>query len=416
MRRTVAVFVLAILFAAAAGLSAHAEKRVAMVIGNSAYTRAPELRNTKNDAEGVAALLARLGFDVIKAIDFTERDFGRAIGEFSEKLQKPADVAVFYYAGHGLQVDGENYLVPVDARLDREASLDFEAVRLSTIVKLMEQRRRTNIVLLDACRDNPLARNLARNMGTRSTAIGRGFAQVETGVGTLIAYSTQPGNVALDGSGRNSPFTAALLRHSETPGIEIEALMRQVRRDVIEATNGAQVPWSHSSLTAAFRLIDQPTETQSVSAPPEPTAVPLPGVVQRVDPKAVELAFWDSIRDSENAELIAEYLKRYPQGSFSTIARIMLDQVKSSKSEIKTARLMDDAAPDPDPDPLAQASPRQRTLALQSELQRVGCDPGVADGLWGNKGKAALAKFNRYANVGLSLANPTAFAVRTIRS
>src|SRR5262249_17363626 len=156
--------------------------------------------------------------------------------------------ALVFYAGHGLQVHGRNYFVPVDARLDRETDLAFEAVPLDLVQQVMEQSRRTNILILDACRDNPLARNLARAMGARSRGIGRGLGQTQAGIGTLIVYATQPGNVALDGEGANSPFTAALLKHIETPGLEVRLVVSRVRQSVIEATRDKQVPWDSSSL------------------------------------------------------------------------------------------------------------------------------------------------------------------------
>jgi hypothetical protein len=167
---------------------------------------------------------------------------------------KKADVAVFFYAGHGLQVGGRNYLVPVDARLQSERDLDFDAVSLDFILKQVELDRdgKTSIVFLDACRDNPLSRNLARSMGTRSASVGQGLAQVQTGVGTFIAYSTQPGNVALDGTGRNSPFTGALVNGVTAPGRNLTSMMIQVRNQVLAATGGKQVPWDHSALTGDF--------------------------------------------------------------------------------------------------------------------------------------------------------------------
>jgi hypothetical protein len=153
-----------------------------------------------------------------------------------------------------LQVLGKNHLVPVDARLQVERDLDFEAISVDFVLKQMELDRdgKTSIVILDACRDNPLARNLARSMGTRSAGIGRGLAEVQGGVGTFIAYSTQPGNVALDGEGRNSPFTAALTRGVKLPDRNLTAVMIEVRKEVLAATGGKQLPWDHSALTGDF--------------------------------------------------------------------------------------------------------------------------------------------------------------------
>lgn len=230
-----------------------ADKRVALVIGNSAYVNAPLLPNPVNDAGDMAARLKETGFDVILGLDLGKAAFEAKVREFAGKLES-ADTAILFYAGHGLQVGGQNFLVPVDAKLGRERDLEFEAVRLDFILKQMELEReaKTNIVFLDACRDNPLSRSLARTMGTRSVTVGQGLAQVDAGVGTFVAYSTQPGNVALDGEGRNSPFTAALTKHIVESGRNLTSVMIDVRKDVIAATGGKQVPWDHSALTGDF--------------------------------------------------------------------------------------------------------------------------------------------------------------------
>jgi len=235
------------------GSSAHAEARIALVIGNSAYQSTTPLANPLNDARDMAGALRAAGFSVIEALDADKRKFDGALRVFADQLSS-ADVALFFYAGHGLQVGLQNYLVPIDAKLERERDLEFEAVKLEFVLRQMEIDRegKTTIVILDACRDNPLARNLARTMGTRSVAVGRGLAAAPTGLGTFIAYSTQPGNVALDGDGRNSPFTAALVKHMSATGRNLPATMIEVRNDVVGVTGGKQVPWDHSALTADF--------------------------------------------------------------------------------------------------------------------------------------------------------------------
>ncbi|MFZ0855037.1 MAG: caspase family protein [Hyphomicrobiaceae bacterium] len=232
---------------------AAAQKRVALVIGNSAYLNAAALANPANDASDIGEALKDTGFELILGLDLDKRGFDAKVREFSRLLPQ-AEAGVLFYAGHGLQVAGRNYLVPIDARLQTERDLDFETVSLEFILRQMELDRegKTNIVFLDACRDNPLARNLARSLGTRSASIGSGLAQVQTGVGTFIAYSTQPGNVALDGQGRNSPFTAALLDGLKEPGRNLTAVMIDVRRQVLASTSGKQVPWDHSALTGDF--------------------------------------------------------------------------------------------------------------------------------------------------------------------
>jgi len=272
---------IACLFALLAAAPALAEKRVALVIGNSAYKHAPALANPKNDAEGVATALKRLDFEVLLGVDLEKGPMERLLRGFADKIEK-ADVALVFYAGHGLQVSGSNYLVPIDARLDKEQDLAFEAISLDLIQRLMEQGQRINIMMLDACRDNPLARNLARSMGTRSTAIGRGLGQTQAGIGTLIVYATQPGNVALDGEGRNSPFTEALLAHLETRGLEIRQVLTRVRQGVIRATKGKQVPWDSSSLTGDFFFAAAP-------AGPTPAPTPAHGSVFRDCPDCPEM-------------------------------------------------------------------------------------------------------------------------------
>jgi uncharacterized caspase-like protein len=227
--------------------------RVALVIGNSAYIHATPLANPVNDANAVAEALKGLGFDVLLGLDLDKRGLDGKVREFSRVLVG-ADAGIFFYAGHGLQITGRNYLVPIDAQLQGERDIDFEAVALDFVLKQMELERegKTNVVFLDACRDNPLSRNLARSMGTRSANVGQGLAQVQAGVGTFIAYSTQPGNVALDGNDSNSPFTAALVRSIKAPGHNLTSVMIDVRKQVLAATGGRQVPWDHSALTGEF--------------------------------------------------------------------------------------------------------------------------------------------------------------------
>ncbi len=229
----------------------HAQKRVALVIGNSAYQHTPWLANATNDATDIGAALKTHGFQVITGFDLDKPAFDRKVRDFAAAL-KGSDAGLFFYAGHGLQVAGQNYLVPIDAKAEAAEALDFEMVRADVVHRIMERQTNTNILLIDACRDNPLARNLARSMGTRSSEVGRGLAPVESGIGTLISFSTQPGNVALDGTGRNSPYAGALVRQLSSSSDDLSAILIAVRNDVMTETQRKQVPWEHSALTGRF--------------------------------------------------------------------------------------------------------------------------------------------------------------------
>jgi len=335
MHRLLRYFIFQLIFVVVTTLPSLAAKRVALVIGNSAYEHATPLKNPKNDAEAMALALTRVGFDVVQGIDLSHVDFAQSVGEFRKKL-RGADVGLLFYAGHGLQVHGQNYLMPTDARLDDETALDFEAVPLRTILRLMERETTTNLVFLDACRDNPLARNLARSMGTRSTALGQGLARVESGLGTLVSFATQPGNVALDGdAGANSPFATGMLKHLDTPGLDVELVMRRVREDVIKSTSGSQVPWSNSSLTGSFIFQDKPK--QKPPAPPVASVPSIkPGAVMRgVDPLAVELAFWQAAKDAGTPDAYKTYLGKYPGGNFARFAEIHLKELEQVKAADK---------------------------------------------------------------------------------
>ena len=227
---------LTLTLALASAATAAEGRRVALVVGNGAYAATAALPNPPNDARAVAAALRSLGFEVLEPTNLDHPAMRATLAGFAERLEG-AEVGLFFYAGHGLQVAGENYLVPVDARLRREAQLAFEAVPVQAVLRVMEAEVPTRLVLLDACRDNPLARTLARSMGaTRSAAVGQGLAQVQAALGTLVAYSTAPGEVALDGTGGHSPFTAALLEHVATPGLEVRQVLGRVRGSVYDAT------------------------------------------------------------------------------------------------------------------------------------------------------------------------------------
>ena len=308
--------------------AASAETRVALVIGNSAYQNTAPLPNPRNDATAMAAALQALGFQVLSGFDLDRTQTEAALREFADSLVD-VDVALFYYAGHGLQVDDRNYILPVDARLAGENDLPFETVDLSLVLALMERQSRTNLVFLDSCRDNPLAQNLARSMGaSRSAGLGRGLAIAQGGIGTLLVYATQPGNVALDGTGAHSPFTQALLDNIATPDIEVRQMLSRVRGAVLAATDGRQVPWDHSSLTGDFFFVARGLAlAEPVPAAPAPAA---PATPDR------EALFWDTIKQSDDPADFRAYLEQFPEGTFAALARNRLAQLEPQQAPAAT--------------------------------------------------------------------------------
>jgi uncharacterized caspase-like protein len=299
----------------AAAPIAHAQKRVALVIGNSDYQHTARLENPENDAADMAAALKMLGYQVIEGFDLDKVAFDRKVRDFSATL-KELDAGVFYYAGHGLQVAGQNYLVPIDAKVEGAEALEFEMVRFDVVQRIMEAQTSTNILFLDACRGNPLARNLARSMGTRSSEVGRGLAPVESGVGTLISFSTQPGNVALDGTGRNSPFAGALVEQLLSTNDDVSAVLIAVRNDVMRETQGKQVPWEHSSLTGRFYF--DPTAQSTVSV-----KVALARLSEAAEA-------WDRTRGLTDIAVLEAFAVHYKETFYADLARARIESLRKA--------------------------------------------------------------------------------------
>jgi uncharacterized caspase-like protein len=234
--------------------SAWAEKRVALVIGNGAYAHEPHLSNPQHDVEDVAAALQRSHFEVIQGTDFDHLRMQDAVIQFA-RIAQSADVAMFYYSGHALQFNGINYLMPVDAELVDEADL-YRLTRVDDVLGYLQQAKNLKIIVLDSCRDNPLAEMLKRSIAsTRAASIQRGLARIEAPIGTIISYATQAGRTAADGTGRNSPYTAAFLRHIENRE-EIGDIFRDISADVYRDTNQAQLPELSLSLIGRFTSTD----------------------------------------------------------------------------------------------------------------------------------------------------------------
>lgn len=387
--------------------------RVALVVGNAAYENTEPLANPRNDAEAMSRTLRELGFEVFDGYDLTRSAFEDLIREFARGA-RDADAAMLYYAGHGLEVASVNYLVPIDATIRDETDLKFETIVLSDIIALMEREQRTNLVFLDACRDNPMARNLSLNMGTRSVAVGRGLAPIDTGVGTMIAYSTQPGNVALDGVGRHSPFTDALLEHIATPALDVEIMMRRVRRDVMQETAGQQVPWSSSSLTGSFVFQPQAQQTPIPVAVPPVTAEP---EVVAVEPEAIEEPETTTEPQATrpaiepNTVVIVPELTPVPPAETGE-NEVVLSSVDPDQTEV-SPELPDTAAPSRFT-PLSQEELTRRT---QAELNRLGCNAGTEDGIWGNKSRGALERLAKHApSVEIAALDPTETLLRDMEA
>ena len=263
--------------------AAAAERRVALVIGNAAYKNASSLPNTINDSTAIAALFKSVGFEVvISRNDLGVVDFKRSVREFLITAEN-ADMAVVYYAGHGIEISGTNYLVPVDAKLSRDYDVDDEAVSLDRIIWALQSVRRLRLILLDACRDNPFAAKL-RSAGTRAPSRG-GLAKIEeVSADTLVAYAAKAGSVSYDGDGVNSPYATALVRHLAEPGLDIRIALGRVRDDVVAMTGGRQEPFIYGSLGGATIPLVPATAAKKVEPPPAPASV------ARRDPPAAIVA------------------------------------------------------------------------------------------------------------------------------
>lgn len=275
------------------------ERRVALVIGNSSYRNAPVLPNTVNDAGDMAAALRKVGFEVIDGIDLDKRGMDALLTRFA-RLAQDADSAMFYFAGHGFQFNGENYLVPIEAKIEDEVGVQYETMRLNDVVTALNYAKGVKIMVLDACRNNPFVNQLARRQATRGFSVSSGLAPVARAQGMVIAYATQANDVAADGAGRNSPFTAALVREIDQPGLEVATLFRRVQKSVYDATSGRQTPELSLSLLGDFYLNREETDAD----------------------------VWQRIRASDEPGALRDFIQRYPTSFFAVDARTRLDLIE----------------------------------------------------------------------------------------
>lgn len=441
---------------------AWAEKRVALVLGNGAYQNAARLPNPVNDGATIAATLKNAGFDVVDSRhDLPAAETRRALRDFADRA-RDSDIAVVYYAGHGLEVDGTNYLIPVDARLERDTDVYDEALSLDRVLVAIEPAKRLRLVILDACRDNPFSKNMKRTVASR--AIGQGLAKIEpTSPNMLIAYSAKAGSTAADGDGKNSPFTLALAKHLTTPGLDVRRAFGFVRDDVLKNTSNRQEPFVYGSLGG-----DDVPLVPARAVPAAPASNP-----QAEMRRDYELALQVGNKDALNA-----FLAQYPDGFYASLAKIQLAKFaaeearvaateKARLAEQERARLAAEGAQkgqlakaDADAKAAEQAriaaekakqiaqeqaaeaersraatekpagaaaaaekaqvdkgvdkganlaslnaGPTQADLtkSVQAELRRVGCLSGAADGEWNAASQRSMALFNKHARTRLDV-------------
>jgi formylglycine-generating enzyme required for sulfatase activity len=296
--------------------NAVSEKRIALVIGNSAYTNTP-LKNPVNDARDMANKLRKLGFDVIERNNLQTRQIGGTLREFRSKLA-PGAVALVFYAGHGLQIKGDNYLPAIDADINSEEDVPNQSLAVKQIMDVLDEAKtRLNLVFLDACRNNPYA-----SRGFRSTE--RGLARVSAPSGTLISYATKPGSVAADGDGRNGLYTSKLLAQMDS-NQQVEQTLKRVVSEVKAASRGKQEPWMEGSIEGDFCFAG--CQVASLEA------VPLPAPTHVRSKEEIEQESWDSARDSNDIDAVKEYLKQYPKGRFAGQAKILIATLKKSANK-----------------------------------------------------------------------------------
>ena len=434
---------------------AFAGKRVALVLANSAYQHAPSLANPVNDGSVMAKTLKEAGFDVVNSRqDLSALDTRRVLREFADAT-RDAEIAVVYYAGHGIEVEGSNYLIPVDAKLERDTDVFDEALSLDRVLVAVEPAKQLRLVILDACRDNPFSKRMKRTIASR--AIGRGLAQVEpSSPNTLIAYSAKAGFTAQDGDGANSPFTIALSKHLTTPGLDVRRAFGFVRDEVLKSTGNKQEPFVYGSLGGE----DVPLVPVKL-APAAPVANPQADI--RRD---YELALQVGNRPAWEA-----FLAQHPDGFYASLAKLQLEKIgaerahaaaieKAKQAEAERDRLaalgaqkdaqaraaadakaaeqaqlaaqkakeqaqqqaaaaeqqrVNLAATAPSAAPATSAAgtnvaalspataPADLNRSVQSELGRVGCFSGQADGNWNTSSQRSLSQFNRYAGTKLDV-------------
>ena len=331
------VFTLAVTLAFPVSVSALAaseeapSRRIALVIGNSNYKTIPMLPNPRRDASAIADSLKRLGFEVRRVLDGDQADFDQALQAFAAD-RRSADIALFYFAGHGIQINGENYLLPVSIKAPKVEAILEQSLGLNDVRAEMQRADPgLTIVILDSCRDNPYGPMVTQRTGETATpiSIGQGLAKVSGAAGMLIAYATQPGEVAYDGFGEHSPFTKSLLAYLEKPGLEIRLMLGRVREQVVEETKGGQVPWVEEAVLGEFYFSERPDFQKAAID----------------DTDGYDLAFWRSISRSSDARDFEAYLTKFPDGAFALLADNRLKALKVASYGLDAEPVKIDPAP-----------------------------------------------------------------------
>jgi hypothetical protein len=338
---------------------ARAEKRIALVIGNSQYRSAPQLSNPVPDATAIADLLKGAGFDSVQLkLDLDIVQLRRAVSDFAD-LAASSDIAVVYYAGHGMEIDGVNYLIPVDAKLVRDFDVEDEALSLERVLRVIEPARHLRLVILDACRENPFLKTMKRSIAAR--AVGRGLARVEpTTSDTLIAFAAKAGSVALDGAGANSPFTTALLKHIATPGLDLRIAFGQVRDDVLSMTQHGQEPFVYGSLGGdVVSLVNAAT-------------TPAPGAPEARAPVDDPAQAWTVAKDSSDKAVLEAFIRRYGNSFFADLARARVRDLEARRTNDDQSKSRVAVAPSNPPSDLPATAPSAGPAAFDGEWSITG--------------------------------------------